>query len=205
MLSKSTRGKKQGFEASPFEITYGRTNRVAQQLPEWSTETIKSLPDRMRQLYHTLDKIRKAIWIKQLNHLKDIQNHVQDPKHNFKKGQIIKIKNFQRPGEFKKLFKPYSTYNYRILQVLEFANSLLVERIQNDPNIRPYRTRVHFRLAKVVENRKADKEEDRITDFNSNIESKVKSARDELEIIHDHQPVESPYNLRMRKPINYKD
>ena len=197
--------KKKGFEASPFEITYGRTNNVAKQLPEWSSETIKTLPERMQNLYHTLDKIRKEIWNKQLGHLHKIQQQVEDPSHNFKIGQIVKIKNLRKPGEFKKLFKPYSTHNYRILEILDFANSLLVERIQKDKHIRPFRTRVHFRLAKVVEKRRNEKEQDIQTDFNQTIQNKVQSNANELECIRDEPQVENNYNLRKRKPINYRE
>ena len=197
--------KKKGFEASPYEITYGRTSNLGKQLPEWSSETLKTLPDRMKQLYNTLDIIRKQIWTKQLGHLSKIQKQVEDPKHNFKVGQIIKLKNFRKPGQFKKLFRPYSSYNYRVLEILTFANSLLVERIQHDKNVRPFRTRVHFRMAKVVEQRRSEKDNGSRTDFHETIDKKVQSNENELETIHDEPQVGNGYNLRIRKPINYRD
>ena len=90
----------------------------------------------------------------------------------FRKGDLVKIKKIQGPGELKKLHRPYSNRNYEILRVLQHCNSLLLQEKCISERIRPLRLRVHMRYCKLVFDREL-----------------LKNRGDKIEIIENGQEV----------------
>ena len=56
--------------------------------------------------------------------------------------------------QIKKLFKPFSEKNYRVVKVLPSCNSLSIEEVNDNIRIKPNRMRVHMRRVKKVKSRK---------------------------------------------------
>ena len=155
---------RRGLSYTPYEIQTGRVVNYGQ-FPELSFDEENSLSNVMRRRYNQIKSISKYMEErnKELLDRKRSEAHqklAEEQANKFQKNDIIKIINPRKPGQAKRLWYSWTDDNYRILSILPFANSALVERITNCETYRPRRLRVHYRQMKLVKRRNIDDKSD---------------------------------------------
>ena len=135
---------------SAFEIQFKVPSAYIRQMPSLSESKIKSLNVHMRKAYLRAENIRDDIMKAKLLNLEKLEAANKNGTTVFRKGDLVKIRKIQGPGELKKLHRPYSNRNYEILRVLQHCNSLLLQEKCSSERIRPLRLRVHMRYCKLV-------------------------------------------------------
>ena len=143
-----------GEKYSAYEKFFKESNEFMQQLPDLSVKKQESLNNQMRNAFLKTCEIRNSILEQKSEDLRNLESSIGCHSGLFQKGDLVKIKQVQKPGQIKKLFKPYSEKNYRVVKVLPSCNSLSIEEVNDNMRIRPNRTRVHMRRVKKVKSRK---------------------------------------------------
>ena len=150
-------GKNKKF--SPYEIMFKIPMEFIRQIPELSKSRIESLGTHMKKAYGKAMEIRNDIMkVKKLN-LEKIEMSNRNSTSIYKKGDLVKIRKVQAPGQIKKTFRPYSNRNYTVLRVLSHCNSLLLEEHGHTESVRPIRIRIHMRFVKKVLDRESLRDE----------------------------------------------
>ena len=177
---------------SAFEIQFKVPSTYVRQMPSLSESKIKSLNVHMRNAYNKAESIKEDILKTKLLYLEKLEAANKNTTTVFHKGDVVKIRKIQGPGELKKLHRPFSNKNYEILKVLPHCNSLLLqEKIQSD-RIRPLRLRIHMRYCKLVYDRELLKNQrDRIDFKDKNFTGNDNQDREPMEkYCQDREPVE---------------
>ena len=117
------------------------------QIPSVSQSRLNSMQSSMREAYRKMSKVRDEIVRERVEKAAEIESTVV-PK--YKKGDWIRVKVDQPVNSCKKRARPWSEKKYKVIKVLPYVNSLLVEEESCDPKVRPSRSRVHMRFAKKV-------------------------------------------------------
>lgn len=156
--------KRRNLKYTPFEIHTGKAINTIQ-MPEFTNDQKQSLSKIMKKRYDKMEESRKYMETMKRSILNERQNLVQkalmkNKKPKFQKGDIVKLVNPRKPGQLKRLWTNWTTENYRILQVLSYCNSALVQRITNTSILRPRRLRCHFRQMKKIQRRSIDDSDD---------------------------------------------
>ena len=189
-----------GTRYSPFEVVFGRNCRLLSQAPTFDAEKLDSLPNKLRKVYYELKEIQKQLEEQANSRLTKMEKDTtREENTRFTISDIVKIKSYRRPGEPKKFFRPWSNSNFRVVEILDFANSLLLEKCENHRNVRPNRIRCHMRQAKLVRRKaKEDNEGSPKPTFSPRpIEDKTEEVA-----IHLDEP---RYALRKRAPVDYRE
>ena len=197
---------------TPFQIMMGRNPAILQQIPDLSKTAVQNLDTRMRRIYKETQTIINKILDTEMSKL-NLKTPQDKPK--LKIGDTIKIINYRQPGELKKLYRPFSRANYRVVKVLDFCNAALVERMTQSETMRPYRCRVHTNQVKKIKIRDYSKFDDDIieeTDDNKDEEQNEpndhtdtrQANNDKLNELDTHMD-NRPYKLRKRTHVSYKE
>ena len=146
-------GKNKKF--SPYEIMFKIPMEFIRQIPDISKTRIESLSTHMKTAYNKATQIRDDIMkVKRLN-LEKLEMANKNSTSIFRKGDWVKIRKVQAPGQIKKTFRPFSNRNYTVLKVLSHCNSLLIEENGHSESVRPIRIRIHMRFVKKVLDRES--------------------------------------------------
>ena len=132
---------------SPIEIVLGYLPAFPFRIPSISNSKKMSLPGYMRQAYVQAEELRKAVIDIKTEKLSRIAEK-DILKINVQKGDIVKIRRQRRPGELKKITRPFSDEYYIVISVLHFAKTLLVEEIVDNPHIRKNRFKIPLNRVK---------------------------------------------------------
>ena len=199
-LKWNTTTKKGLGNYSPYHIVYGRRCNLLAQAPTFDSHYIESLPTKIKRLYTDIRDIRADLEKQAQAKLEKLEISVEkDNNTRFHEGDIVKVKAYKRPGQPKKFFKPWSEANFRVIHVLDYSNSLLLEKMENSDRVRPNRIRCHMRQAKVI-SKKSRK--DRVLE--SVPENTTFSDKDKETELQVH--LEAPkYNLRRNNRVDYTD
>ena len=218
-------GKSAKFSA--FEIQFKVPCTFDRQLPTLSETKVKSLNMHMRKAYLKAQSVRREIMNQKLLNLEKLESANVNGTTVYQKGDLVKIRKVQGPGELKKLHRPYSNRNYEVLRVLTHCNSLLIQEFGKSSLIRPIRLRVHMRYCKKVGNRDNLRNDEDKLKFDAETRNNGKtgesdpqkgkthtSGKDQSDLTSDDKEkrlrMESEAlfrknsRLRPRKPVNYK-
>ena len=138
---------------SAFEIQFKISSTYIRQMPTLSETKLNSLNTHMRKAYLKAEGIRENIMRGKLLNLEKLEAANLNATTVYQKGDLVKIRKVQGPGELKKLHRPFSNRNYEILRVLTYCNSLLIQEVGHSVRVRPVRLRVHMRYCKKVQDR----------------------------------------------------
>ena len=196
---------KQKSKYTPFELVFHRTPEWVKQCPKISNSKKSSYDEYLKSVVKVAETMRSEVMRNKFNELKALESEIDEPNRIFKKGGIVKVRQVQRPGTLKKLFRPFSAKNYRIIRVLPFANSLLLEEINDLTSMRPIRIRQHMRFCKPVhlrnpeeESFKEDEKANEPVEIN-NEGTEAINVEQEVEAVVKNHERSHKYNLRSRK------
>lgn len=197
-------------------------------MPTLSETKLNSLNTHMRKAYLKAEGIRENIMRGKLLNLEKLEAANLNATTVYQKGDLVKIRKVQGPGELKKLHRPFSNRNYEVLRVLTYCNSLLIQEVGHSVRVRPIRLRVHMRYCKKVQDReKLRDQRDKIIFNMGKGDSKIsgqksdsskglthKSGLNQNSLISDDRETRlktetkalfrKDSRLRPRNPINYK-
>ena len=135
---------------TPFQMLYlNPTTTGPFRLPEISKTRYSKLPAYLKALYLRCQRLE----LDQRGKLEERLAKLEEqnlPIIRIKKGNLVKIKMNQRVGQAKKLFRPYSSDTYVVIDVISHARSALLERLEHSAKVRRYRIKVPIRHLKLV-------------------------------------------------------
>ena len=146
-------GTKTNKGYSPMKIAMLLPSNWPFRLPEISETRKKALSTRLREAYEYGHGIWSKLKKEKLAKVELLENREEEKRVGLRVGDIVKIKTQQKPGELKKYFRPWSSENYKVLEVLRFAKTVLVERLETSEHVRRLRLRTPIRYTKKVETR----------------------------------------------------
>ena len=128
----------------------------------------------MQKLYQRLYRITINVVTEQQNELTKLELEYVEKRPKFVKNDLVKINVVQRLGDRNKTFKSYPMRTYRVLWVLPFAKSLLIEPTGQSELQKRTRMRIHMRHVKFVGSYKGQDKSENDYLLTDNCESKTK-------------------------------
>ena len=138
-IINSRPNKETGY--SPIEMVFLQKPAWPARTPDLSKTKVQSLKTYLKSAYLRAKQIEAEMKQRKLDKVK----HLEDQENisiNLKRGDIVKIKQKQKVGEGKKYFKPWSADYYRIVQLLFFSKTALLERVEASPHMRKQRLKL---------------------------------------------------------------
>ena len=183
---------------SPFEKLFARSTSWALMLPDLSKTKIKTLDKPLKLLFDSAEKIRADIFDIIQKRRNKIKNEVLTTGVKLKKGDTVRVKDFMKKGNLKKLFQPFMKSKWVVVGVRPFTNTVLLKEIV-EPEFQPRFIKRHVRFLRKVNSIPTDLSDDlnlgyESTDFGEpeiknhndleNSEIKIK-AKDEVGSVQD--------------------
>lgn len=174
---------------SPSELCFHFTGHWYGQLPELSETALKRNSPQMQKLRKMITEVEKQMVNARMQKLKAIESKSSC---KLKQGDIVKLRRQQKVGELKKLTRPFSTKNYRVLKVFHHTQSVLLEEVVESTVLRPNRCKSHIRHCKRVG---ITEQKDQSDENSGEVVEQVEQENNEVATT----VKESPYNLRNRR------
>ena len=142
---------------SPFELVFKERPNFPYRVPSLSKTKISSLRGYVKNMYEKAVKMRELVNDLKDMKIKELEGQVLK-KVNIKAGDFIKIRNVRKPGEPRKLFRPFSNSYYKVIRVHHYTKSLEVEKVVSSDVVRKERFRVPiYRVKKCLPEVEAEK------------------------------------------------
>ena len=123
--------RKERGNVSPFEIMFSRFSPWVMQMPDISQIREFSLEKGVRQLYKDSINIRERVF----KSIQDKRDNIGDFEHkqeNFLKGDKVRIRNFGKKGDKKKLFRPWEDNFWIVTRRVPFTNTVELKELVSD-------------------------------------------------------------------------
>lgn len=134
---------------SPFEKLFARSTSWALMLPDLSNTKMKTLDKPLKLLFDSAEKIRADLYDVINKRRNKIKNEILDKGVKLKKGDTVRVKDFMRKGNLKKLFQPFMKSKWLVVGVRPFTNTVLLKEIV-EPEFQPRFIKRHVRFLRKV-------------------------------------------------------
>ena len=134
---------------SPFEIMFSRFSPWVMQIPDISQIREFSLEKGVKQLYKDSVEIRDKVF-KSIQDKRDKIGDFQEKQENFLKGDKVRIRNFGKKGDKKKLFRPWEENFWIVTKRIPFTNTVIIKEIVSDVGFQPRYKKLHIKFLKKV-------------------------------------------------------
>ena len=146
-------------DVSPFEIMFTRFSPWIAQIPDISQIREYSLDNGLRQLYRDSLEIRDKVF-KAISQKRDKLGETEIRQENFLKGDRVRIRNFGKKGDVKKLYHPWSENEWVVLRRVPFTNTCELKEIVSDVGYQPRYKKLHIKFLKKLKRFKLNENED---------------------------------------------
>ena len=144
---------------SPFEIMFSRFSPWVMQMPDISQIREYSLEKGVRQLYKDSINIREKVF-KSIQDKRDKIGDFEHKQENFLKGDKVRIRNFGKKGDKKKLFRPWEENFWVVTKRVPFTNTVELKELVSDVGFQPRYKKLHIKFLKKVKNFKLGSQDD---------------------------------------------
>ena len=134
---------------SAFEIMFSRFSPWIMQIPDISQIREFSLEKGLRQLYKDSVEIREKVF-ESIQNKRDKIGDVIVRQENFLKGDRVRIRNFGKKGDKKKLFRPWEENIWEITRRIPFTNTVELKEMVSDPGFHPRYKKLHIKFLRKV-------------------------------------------------------
>ena len=134
---------------SPFEIMFSRFSPWVMQIPDISQVREFSLEKGLKQLYKDSVEIREKVF-QSIQTKREQLGEFNAKQDNFLKGDRVRIRNFGKKGDKKKLFRPWEENIWIVTKRVPFTNTVELKEIVSDVGFQPRYKKLHIKFLKRV-------------------------------------------------------